>query len=232
MKIEWRVALCCWLCALAAHAQDAEERAALAARGPSPEVTAATVDRFGECYAAEGHPLSEVDRLLLREALSPLARVVTASLAEGQCADGGDDARCAAAVRKIPCGTFANLLRAPDAASAPAWAQGYARTLTDRIARCYAAETGAPLSAEDARAVDGLRGAVAGSLASRAGDEGCAVDENQLPACAFSLQSAPCDALAQKLGGDAAGAPGRLTEACARVLRCEADDGDADAAAP
>lgn len=225
MKIATRLGFCCWLCAVSANATDDEgERAALAARGPSPAVTAATVDRFAECYAAEGQSLSETDRTVLREALSPLARVVTDSLAEAQCADGGDEARCAAAVKGISCAALAGLLQPPAPATAPAWTQGYARTLTDRIAACFVAESGAPLGADESRAIEGFKGAITSALTASASDEGCRVDENQLPVCALSLRSMPCDSLAQKLDGDVAVAPGVLSDACLRVIRCEGGD--------
>lgn len=202
----------------------------------SAALARAVADRFVACAGAEGESLGEADRALVTDAVAPLAVAVARGLGAEECAtDPGAEARCIELVRAAECDALARGLQQAPAASAegapPAWADGHARTLVERVSSCLAAERDAGASDEELAALDGLRRSLGTTLGMLASTGRCRVDENAHPACAMSLSALSCEALARHLEEE----PGRLasgvTPECARFLQC-GPEGDAEVDPP
>ena len=209
----------------------------------APTVSAALgralADRFTACAGTEGAPPSEADRALIADSVAPLAPAVARALGADGCLGAEAEARCIEAVRGAECEALAQGLQsAPAAMSAaptPAWAQGHARTLVDRIAACLAAEHDGGTSNDELTALDGLRTSLSATLGLLVASGRCSLDENALASCALSVPALSCEALSQHLEADPGALASGVTPECARFLRCtggddggtEADDDDA-----
>lgn len=193
----------------------------------------ALADRFIACAGTEGGPITEADRSLVADSVTPLGPAVARALGAMECAGSDAEARCIDAVRSADCEALARGLQdAPSAMSAaptPAWAQGHARTLVDRISACLAGERDAGPSDDELTALDGLRTSLGATLGLLVASGRCSIDENALSSCALSVPALSCDSLAEHLEGDPGSLASGVTPECARFLRCNGgDDGGAD----
>lgn len=190
----------------------------------------AVADRFVACAGTEGAALTEDDRALVADSVAPMATAVARGLGAEECTtDPGAEARCIELVRAANCDALARGIQdAPSATSAaPAWAEGHARTLAERMSTCLAAERDAGASDEEIAALDGFRRSLGSTLGLLVASGRCRVDENAHPACALSLGALTCESLSRHLEEDPARLASGVTTECARFLRC--GDGDASA---
>ena len=234
MRWRWSVVVV----ALAAGAEGQEvpdpEVAAVEEARPtaSPALGRALADRFIACAGSEGDALSEADRALIADSVAPLGGAVARSLGAGECAGADAEARCVEAVRGAGCEALARGLQgAPSAMSAaptPAWAEGHARTLVDRIGACLAAERDGGASDEELTALAGLRASLGATLGLLVASGRCTVDENALASCALSVPALSCDEFAEHLAADPGSLASGVTPECGRFLRCGGGDGGAD----
>jgi len=193
-------------------------------------------ERTAACMLAEGSPVSPEDRTVLADATAALGP----SVARATCGDdAGESAaaqsRCLTRLREIPCDELASRLASPARAAAPppAWAEGYARTLAQRLDACAAQEQEAgSLGDEDRAALAQFESGMASALGAMAATGACAADENALPACARSVAALSCDGLGARLVDDPGALARAVTPECAAMLRCGAaalDDAGAEA---
>lgn len=211
-------------------------------REPEPDTPAAPralAEALGErtaaCLAAEGRTVSPDDRAVVMDATAALAP----SFARATCGDGATEsdeaqAGCVTRIRELPCDELASRLASPARSAAPpAWAEGWAHTLAQRLERCAAQEQDAgALGEEDRAALAQFESGMASALGAMAATGACAVDENALPACARSVAALGCDGLGARLVDDPGALARSVTPACAAMLRCGAatlDDAGADA---
>ena len=212
-----------------------------AAQRVSAALGRAVAERFVACAGAEGDAVSEADRSLIADSVAPLGAAVARGLGATECAGVEAEARCVELVNGAECEALAGALQsAPAAMSAaptPAWAQGHARTLVDRIAACLTAERDAGLSDDELASLAGLRSSLGATLGMLVSSGRCRLDENALASCALSLPALSCEALSQHLDEDPGSLASAVTPECGRFFRCGesgdagTDDDDASAAA-
>lgn len=187
----------------------------------------ALADRFVACLVAEGHAAPEADRAVVRASVAPMAVPLLRQLDDVACGPEEDARRaCLSALEALSCASLSRRLasvvqgEAPSTAP-PAWAEGFARGLTDRVARCYAAERGgAAMSLADAEALTALRLRAARAVAARAVRGRCRIEENAVPTCGASLRTLPCATLTARATGPLDALVADLTPACAAMLVC------------
>lgn len=203
----------------------------------APSVSAALgralADRFVTCAGSEGGAVSEGDRALIADSVAPLGAAVARALGAPGCVGQEAEARCVETVRSAECDALARGLRDAPAAMAaaptPAWAQGHARTLVDRISACLASERDGGASDEEIAALDGLRTSLGATLGMLVASGRCRIEENALSTCALSMPALSCEALSRHLGDDPGALASGVTPECARFLRCGEDpDGGAE----
>jgi hypothetical protein len=201
----------------------------------APTVSAAlgraVAERFVACAGSEGAALTDDDRALIGDSVAPLGASVARALGAEGCAGAEAEARCVEAVRAASCDALAQALTAaPGAGGAPpAWAEGHARTLVDRIGRCLAEERGGAATDEELAALGGLRSSLASTLGALVTSGRCSLDENALASCALSVPALSCEALSARLADDPGALGGGVTPECGRFLRCGGGDGDGGA---
>lgn len=204
-----------------------EEGAASTPQAARAAFAAAFSERFVACYEAEGNALTPDDRAVIAEATAPLGVALVRGLGDGDCEESEESVRrCAEAVRALACDDLARRMETLGApAAAPPWAAGYARTLAERVAACYQVELdGATLTSEDRAGVDAFREQLARSLGMLESSGRCRVVETEVPACALSVRTLSCDALAARADEPTEGLARSLTPPCARMLRCDGID--------
>lgn len=198
-------------------------------------------ERFVACYEAEGNALTPDDRTVIAEATAPLGVPLVRGLGDGDCEESEESVRrCADAVRALSCDDLARRMETLGApAAAPPWAAGYARTLAERVATCYQVELdGATLTSEDRAGIDAFREQLGRALGMLESSGRCRVVETEVPACALSVRTLSCDALAARADEPTEGFARALTPPCTRMLRCDGIDAivgegvDANAAPP
>ena len=180
-----------------------------------------------------GAAVSEADRSLIADSVAPLGAAVARGLGASGCAGAEAEARCVELVTGAECEALAGALQsAPAAMSAtptPAWAQGHARTLVDRIASCLTAERDAGLTDDELASLAGLRSSLGATLGMLVSSGRCSLDENALASCALSVPALSCEALSQHLDEDPGSLASGVTPECGRFLRCTGEaDGGAD----
>lgn len=167
----------------------------------------ALVARFGACFEAQGGVLSEEDRAVLASASPDLAAAADITVDGVSCGAGvapdvtspGTEA-CIAAANALECDAFgADLGRESDSLAAlpppPPWAVSYVGALLGRTSECYAAEVGAPVSAEQRAQLEGFGTELASGIGVAASGDACKVHEDQLASCTSWLAARACDAL-------------------------------------
>lgn len=187
----------------------------------------ALADRFVSCLVAEGHAAPEADRAVVRASVAPLVVPLLRQLDDIACSPEEDARRaCLSALEALSCATLSRRLASVSQSESPstpppAWAEGFARGLSDRVARCYAEERGSPsMTLSDAEALTALRLRAARAVAARATRAGCRIEENAVPACGASLRTLPCATLTARAAGSLEGLVAELTPACTAMLVC------------
>jgi hypothetical protein len=185
-------------------------------------------DRFATCYSAEAGALTDADRSVLRDALTPRATATAEALGATGCDSAANEIQCVEALQRAPCDALARVLAEPPGrqSAAPSWATGYAHVLMQRIERCYVTEADGG-SLDDVRAtLAAFERETAGALGSLSQREDCHANENFLPACSTALTAMSCDVLGGHLANDPGALLRSLGDACHQLLSCEGEAGD------
>lgn len=172
----------------------------------------ALIARFGACFEAQGGVLSEEDRAVLSSSSSDLAAAADVTVDGVSCvASAAPDVTppgteaCVAAANALGCDAFgADLGRESESLAAlpppPPWAVSYVGALLGRTSECYAAEVGAPVTAEQRAQLEGFGTELASGIGVAASGDTCKVHEDQLASCTSWLAARACDALLADLG--------------------------------
>lgn len=214
------------------HAQPLPDEEDTSGAAAGAMYSAALTDRFVACLGAEGHTPAPDDRAVIEDATRALATPLARAMPETACEEENEDVTaCAAALRALSCEALAARMQSIGSrpqAPPPAWAQGYARALSERVGQCYLAEQdAATLSLEDSAALEGFRAQLSQTLGVLTQSGRCTVDENAVPGCGSSVRNLSCDALAARVDAPMEGFGQGVTPACAAMLRCNVADSDA-----
>ncbi len=161
--------------------------------------------RFTDCAIAEGTTLSAEEAAAVNEAIGTVAPILPWAGPSTCTSTAEAVAECAAAVSASSCTKLAADLEQAlrggfSSASTPSWAVAYGYALGDRIAACYAEETGAPLAESDQLDIDGFSAGIAGALGGLAAS--CPVDRDKSEACRAAVSRMECAALATAISTD------------------------------
>ncbi len=190
--------------------------------------TRALYDRFTGCLAAEGTVLEAADPATVQQTLDTLSPVLT-FISDGRCtASAAAVTACTIAVNATTCQELETDITAGlsggSTTASPPWAQRYGDALVDRIASCYAAETGSPLTADESADLHTFSGFMAQALAGVA--TACPVDVVNAATCTAAIGTMPCSHLSDMIADDSATDESELlvkdfVQGCPGFLACE-----------
>jgi hypothetical protein len=162
-------------------------------------------DRFLECLADEGTSFDAADAAAVQEAISVMAPALSNAGGSSCTADQDAVSACAASATAQSCeslhGELAAILSGQmSLVEVPTWAESYASAMSGRVASCYAAETGTPLSSDeqaDLTLFQSLIGQTLGALT-----QACSVDEDNVDTCISEAGAMDCADLATYLASE------------------------------
>ncbi|GDX82482.1 hypothetical protein LBMAG42_42930 [Deltaproteobacteria bacterium] len=181
--------------------------------------------RFMDCATAEGTPLSADDQAAVDDVIRTVAPILPWTGASTCTASDAAVADCAAAVSASSCTRLATDLEQAirggfSSKATPTWAVAYGYALGDRVAACYAEETGTPLAESDQLDIDGFSAGIAGALGGLAAS--CPVDTAKAETCRAAVAGMECAALATAINSeDTELIVNALVQGCPGFLDCE-----------
>jgi len=194
------------LLTLAPSAQDDEEFVPGTARevDATPYVEA-LAERFMTCLAAEGTAIDDSDAAVVEDALATMVPLLSMEEASPCTATEEAMTACAASAATRSCPDLQTdildvMAGRVSITEVPAWAASYASAMSTRIASCYGAETGVPLTADeqaDLTLFESMIGQTFGALT-----QACDVREEKVSPCIAEAGALDCAALAAYLASE------------------------------